>query len=94
MLTKKLKLSALSEMMLKDKEMGSILGGEDQDRYCTCACAYANQGGSPSYDNSAANYDLGPEGGYSTFGCNTYETVRPGITRYNSGLARLKECTP
>ena len=88
MLTKKLKLSALSEMMLKDKEMGSILGG---DRYCTCACAYANQGGSPSYDNSAANYDLGVEGGYSTSGCNAYETVGPGVTKYNSMLAFLKE---
>jgi natural product precursor len=78
MLTKKLKLSALSEMMLKDKEMGSILGGEG--RWCTCSCAYANQGGSSSNDNSAANYDLGPHGGYSTSGCNVYETTGPGQT--------------
>ncbi len=68
MLTKKLKLSALSEMMLKDKEMCSIMGG----RFCTCSCAYANSGGSKSEDNKNANYDCGPGGYSSTSGCNQY----------------------
>ena len=79
----------LIDMMLKDKEMGSILGGEG--RFCTCSCAYANSKGSSSENNSAANYDLGPEGGYSTTGCDAYDTVAPGVTQYNSALAFLKE---
>ena len=74
MLTKKLKLSALSEAMLKDKEMCSILGGT----LCTCSCLYEGKPGGASWDkNSAANYHLGGpygNGGYSPGGCNNYYT--------------------
>ena len=89
MLSKKLKLSALSEMMLKDKEMCSIMGG----RFCTCSCAYANQGGSSSENNSAANYGLGAHGGYSTSGCGVYETTAPGQTYAFPWPSLLNEST-
>lgn len=87
MLKKKLKLSTLSDSMLKDKEMVAIFGGDA--RYCTCSCAYENQGGSTHEDNSAANYKLGDKGGYSTTGCNYYVTS-DGATTY-AGLEGLNE---
>ncbi len=72
MLKKKLKLSALSEAMLKDKEMSSLFGG-GEPRYCTCSCAFEGKpGGASSEENKAANYSLGSYGGYSTTGCNQY----------------------
>ena len=72
MLKRKLKLSALSEALLKDKEMSTIFGGGDS-RYCTCSCAYEGlPGGASAEDNRAANYNLGNYGGYSTTGCNQY----------------------
>jgi natural product precursor len=72
MLKKKLKLSTLSDSMLKDKEMVAIFGGEG--RICGCSCAFEDQGGSTSEDNSAANYKLGEDGGHSSTGCNNYVT--------------------
>lgn len=73
MLTKKLKLSTLSEAVLKDKEMNAIIGGI---RKCGCSCRYQGQsGGSALNNNSTANYYLGDGGGYSPEGCNYYATV-------------------
>ena len=87
MLKKKLKLSTLSDSMLKDKEMVAIFGGDS--RYCMCSCAFEDQGGSTSEDNSAANYKLGDNGGYSTSGCNKYVTYAGGY--YESSTVWLKE---
>jgi natural product precursor len=65
----KLKLNALSEANLLDREMNVLRGG---DRVCGCSCYYANSGGSSSGDNRTANHGLGNDGGYSTSGCNQY----------------------
>ena len=72
MLKKKLKLSTLSETMLKDKEMNGLWGGE---RKCTCSCMYTEQNGITWEQNSAANYELGETGGYSVGGGNNYWTM-------------------
>lgn len=76
MLKNKLKLSTLSTAALKDKEMGSIFGG---DSICSCSCAYAGQGGSSQADNMTANLSLGP-GYHSTSGCNQYVAFEIGGT--------------
>ncbi len=72
MLTKRLKLKALSEAMLRDKEMGCLMGGCVM---CTCSCLYTHENGITSEQNSVANYHLGDYGGYSTAGCNNYWTT-------------------
>ena len=64
---KKLKLNALSEVSLEDKEMNALRGGS----CCTCSCYWEDQGGSSSSDNSSANSKIG-DGGYSLQGCNQY----------------------
>ena len=64
MLTKKLKLSTLSEALLKDKEMGSLYGG---DRTCDCSCYYQGQPG-----GSSSSSNIGDYGGDSVQGCNQY----------------------
>lgn len=90
MLKRKLKLSALSEALLKDKEMSTIFGGGDS-RYCTCSCAYEGlPGGASAEDNRAANYNLGNYGGYSTTGCNQYY-MSSTSGAYGSDLALVKE---
>ena len=67
MLTRRLKLTALSEAMLRDKEMGCLLGGS---ACCFCSCLYEGQsGGSTSSQNSVANSALGMS---SPMGCNSY----------------------
>ncbi len=63
----RIKLNALSESCLQDKEMNAIVGGHDT---CRCSCAYANQGGSTQSDNMVAN---AADGLYSTTGCNELE---------------------
>ena len=62
---KKLKLNALSEVSLEDKEMKALKGGT----CCTCSCYWENRGGSDSNDNMKANYKTGAE---STQGCNEF----------------------
>lgn len=63
---KKLKLNALSEAGLKDKEMSALKGGT----CCTCSCYWeGTPGGSSSLDNSGANFTFGGE---SIKGCNEY----------------------
>ena len=90
MLKRKLKLSALSEALLKDKEMSTIFGGGDSC-YCTCSCAYEGlPGGASAEDNRAANYNLGNYGGYSTTGCNQYY-MSSTSGAYGSDPALVKE---
>lgn len=82
---KKLKLSKLSEAMLKDKEMSSLLGGES---LCTCSCYYEGEpGGSSNFSNMVANLDtLGPDG-HSAQGCNNYFAFTYEGTLYYTTLA-------
>ena len=72
---KKLKLNALSEAGLKDKEMNAMKGGY---LGCRCSCYWADQGGSSSDDNMGANYTKG-DGAHSTEGCNQYWAVGSGV---------------
>lgn len=63
---KKLKLTTLSEAILKDKESKAILGG----KLCTCSCYWQDtEEGSSIEDNTSANYELGIR---SEHGCNQY----------------------
>lgn len=63
---KKLKLSTLSETIMKDKEMNGLKGGNS----CGCSCYWEGQGGSSVDDNAEANYTLG--NGESKNGCNEF----------------------
>jgi hypothetical protein len=47
-------------------QKAKLKGGAD--RYCCCACAYANSGGSSTVDNRDANYD-GGDGGMQSPQC-------------------------
>lgn len=61
----RIKLNALSEAQLHDKEMNAILGGSYS---CECSCYYEGQpGGSTSADNAVANSGLNI---ISPVGCN------------------------
>lgn len=64
---KKLKLNALSEAGLKDKEMSALKGGNYDN--CRCSCYWENQSGSSSEDNADGNWATGTE---SVHGCNQY----------------------
>ena len=80
---KELKLSKLSDAMLKDKEMGSILGGESTFSYC-----YEGQpGGSSNFNNMGANQDTLGQGGHSVQGCNNYFVFTYEGTLYYTTLA-------
>jgi natural product precursor len=70
----KLKLNALKEQDLAEKEMNYLRGG----RSCSCSCYYANYGGASTSDNMVANYNIGQNGGYSTNGCNQYTYISYG----------------
>ena len=48
---KNLKLTIAENDLLQAKEMSAITGGAS----CGCSCRYANNGGSSTADNSAAN---------------------------------------
>jgi natural product precursor len=61
----KLRLNALSEANLLEREMNALKGGT----YCSCSCYYANTGGSSSSANRDSNYNSGYT---STSGCNDY----------------------
>jgi natural product precursor len=66
---KKLKLNKLSDHLFDEKQMNSVKGGAAPGEGpcgCCCACAYANNGGSSTADNLAAN-EAG--GLYSDPGC-------------------------
>ena len=63
---KKLKLTTLSETILKDKESKAILGGY----CCTCSCYWeGTEKGASTEDNASANNALRTE---SKHGCNQY----------------------
>lgn len=65
---KKLKLTTLSEAILKDKEAGMVLGG--YLLYCSCSCYWeGTEGGATSHDNRNANVD---DNAKSQEGCNQY----------------------
>lgn len=62
----KLKLTTLSEAIVKAKESNAIRGGN----FCQCSCYWeGTKGGSSTDDNRSANYDLGTT---SEHGCNQY----------------------
>lgn len=54
---KNLKLMVAEGSLLNEKEMNAIRGGEAGS--CGCGCNYANQGGSSTADNNAANKKSG-----------------------------------
>lgn len=49
---KKIKLNKLSGNALAKRQMKELKGGES---CCSCACLYANDGGSSTFDNGTAN---------------------------------------
>lgn len=77
---KKLKLNALSEVSLEDKEMNVLKGGNSAG--CHCSCYWSDYRGSGSDDNMAANYSSG-DGTISKQGCNQYWMVGSGILECN-----------
>ncbi len=50
--------NSLNLFELEEKKMQFVKGG----RYCCCACAYADSGGSSSSANRDANYEGGEDG--------------------------------
>jgi natural product precursor len=68
----KLKLNALNEQDLAEKQMNALRGGGN----CFCSCYWYGQGGSSSSDNRNANLAISDmrDGTkiYSTQGCNSY----------------------
>ena len=71
---KKLKLTTLSEAILKDKESKAVLGGV----CCRCSCYWeGTKGGASTDDNTNANYQLGTK---SKQGCNQYSVCVEGDT--------------
>lgn len=73
---KKLKLTTLSESILKAKESQALLGGNVM---CSCSCYWENNTGSTTYDNINANYDKGTS---SVHGCNQYKVMSDENTLY------------
>lgn len=69
--TKKIKLNKLSERALVERQLKGIKGG---CQFCTCSCAYANQGGSSTQDNKSANFAKGMR---SKTGDNSYLEFEP-----------------
>ena len=55
---KNIKLNALAQQNLDNKEMNTIKGGAPGDP-CCCGCMYQYQGGSTVMDNFNANVKLG-----------------------------------
>jgi natural product precursor len=61
---KKLKLNALSEANLREREMNILKGGECT---CGCGCLYQNSGGSSTQDNGGANKNYGYFSDYNNY---------------------------
>lgn len=51
---KSLKVNQIEKNQMSANEMNYILGGGGTN-YCGCACAYADSGGSSTYNNGYAN---------------------------------------
>lgn len=63
---KSIKLNALENQELERREQEAVKGGGEDMGGCHCACIYSSAGGSDTFDNGAANRDLGvdsPGGG-------------------------------
>jgi natural product precursor len=69
---KTMKLNALENQSLNNKEMNKVKGG----RECTCSCA----GSASISSNMSANYNLGSGGGRSTSGGNCYKMTEDRCT--------------
>jgi len=63
---KKMKLNAINEQSLKEKEMSGLKGGT----CCYCSCYWEGKGGSSSNNNSEANWKSET---ISVNGCNSYQ---------------------
>lgn len=61
----KLKLTTLSEAIVKAKESNAIRGGNK----CNCSCYWEGKGGSTMSSNRNSNYELNT---WSQHGCNQY----------------------
>ena len=59
----KLKLNAVAESRLAEREMNALRGG-GQPGNCTCSCYYAGSGGASIIDNSDANIAEGLQSPY------------------------------
>jgi natural product precursor len=84
---KKLRLNALNERYLEEKQMNTLMGG----KYCFGSCTYENNTGSSASDNAYANYKLGSGyelGGYSGNGCNQYRYSDNGFNYCDTCNAR------
>lgn len=65
---KSLKLNSLSSEKLSEKESKEIKGGFEMSENCSCACAYADNGGSSSHSNFGANDGRGLDSNSTTRG--------------------------
>jgi natural product precursor len=65
----KLKLNALFEANLLDREMNGLRGGNDDYTECFCSCYWEGKGGSTTSSNRSANSS---NNYHSVQGCNQY----------------------
>lgn len=75
----KLKLTTLSERILKEKESKALLGGNN----CGCSCYWENNTGSSVESNRNANYELDIT---SPIGCGQYIRCDIGDGRYITAI--------
>ncbi len=52
----------LNLFKMDEEKMSSAKAGQAEERFCCCACAYADNGGSSTVDNADANIDGGSNG--------------------------------
>jgi natural product precursor len=78
----KLKLNALNEQDLAEKQMNALRGGGN----CFCSCYWAGNGGSSELNNRNANYNYGY---HSAEGCSQYAMFD---NYYSYGLATCSNC--
>ena len=76
----KLKLNAIAESRLAEREMNALRGGGEPGN-CGCGCPEAGSGGASIFDNSDANIAEGK----TTAGGFIYVTTKNGESTYNGG---------
>lgn len=76
----KLKLTTLSEAIVKAKGSNAIRGGN----ICNCSCYWEGKGGATLNDNMNANYALNT---HSQHGCNQYMKFDTGQGPYSGMVA-------
>ena len=54
---KRFKLTSMTSVVIKSKEMSTLIGGTGTE--CSCACYYQNQGGASTEDNKMAHFAYG-----------------------------------